>query len=350
MQENNNEFNSFSLINYIWKWRKMFLIVCGLAGALGFVFSTKFFIRPQYKATTIIYAPRTNSVSKILTNDNNINERLDVKAYAVEEETEQMMQLLHSRIIKDTLINRYDLANYYGITTEAKGWKAKTYKSLEGFMDITRTRYGAISITVTDWNPEQAALMANDIAAELDSLKNRTERERALAACSVLEKMITDAEAQRQLVVDSMKKLAKQGVMLYEYQVERVMQQHAIALAQGNMPAVQRLQKEIDKLNEWGPVSFALQKEQMQHSEQIAILKAKLLNAQADYSQVMPVKFVIEKAVAPDKKSYPKKLVIAILSSIGTFIIMLMALLLYDKIIREIRVETIPPTHSKKQE
>jgi len=347
--DNKNEFNSFSLINYIWKWRKMFLIVCGAAGVLGFVFSTKTFIRPQYKATTIIYAPRTNSVSKILTNDNNINERLDVKAYAIEEETEQMMQMLNSRIIKDTLIARYDLAKYYGIGNTGKGWKAKTYKTLEGFMNITRTRYGAIAITVTDWNPEQAAQMANDIVAELDFLKNRIERERALAACQVLEKQIAAAEAQRKQVVDSMLTLAKQGVMLYEYQVERVMQQHAIALAQGNMAGVQRLQKEIDKLNEWGPISFALQKEQMQHSEQIAILKGKLLDAQTDLSQVMPVKFVFEEAVAPDKKSYPKKLVIAVLSSIATFIIMLTSLLLYDKIKKEIIIEAIPNPTAKQE-
>ena len=318
----------------------MFLIVCGAAGVLGFVFSTKIFIPPQYKATTILYAPRTNSVSKILTNDNNVNERLDVKAYAIEEETEQMMQMLNSREIKDMLIDRYDLPVYYGIGTDKKGWKAKTYKTLEGFMEIKRTRYGAISITVTDWNPERAALMANDIAVELDSLKNRIERERAYIACVVLEKQIQEYEEQRTLVADSMVKLAKQGAIVFENQTERVIQQYAIAIAQGNMVAAQRLQKEIDKLNEWGPMAFALQYEQRQISENIAILKGKLLDARTDYSQVMPVKFVIEKAVAPDKKSYPKKLIIAVISSIATFIIMLTSLLVYDKIKREIIIET----------
>lgn len=344
-----SEFNSFSLINYLWKWRKLFLIICGTAGILSFVFSTKTFIRPQFKATTIIYAPRTNSVSKILLNSN-ANERLDVKAYAIEEETEQMMQILNSREIKDMLIDRYDLANYYEITPNMKGWQSKLYEAVDGAVDIKRTKYGAIAISVKDWNPDQAAQMANSIAAELDTIKNRIEYERAFAACIALENQLRDAEAQRQIVTDSLDVLSKNGVFVYDYQVERVMQQHAIALAQGNMAGVQRLQKEIEKLEKWGTVSISLRREQIFLSDQIALIRLKLLSAQMDVSGVMPVKFVIEKAIAPDKKVYPKKLYIAILSTLGAFIITLMTLLITDKIRQEINVNNKKAKESAQQE
>jgi len=338
--DSKNEFNSFSLINYIWRWKYLFLIGCGLAGVLAIFFSSKLFIPPQFTATTVIYAPRTNSFSKIFSNDNNINERLDVKAYAVEEETEQMMQILHSREIKDLLIDRYDLVNYYGIKTNKKAWKTKLYETVEGFMKIKRTKYGAISISVTDWNPERAAQMANDIASELDSIKNKIERERASAACKALEYQIKEADIQRQKVADSLDVLSKHGVFILDYQVERVMQQYAIALAQGNMAGIQRLQKEIEKLEKWGHAANSLRREQLYLSDQIAFMKVKLLNAQMDYYGTLPVKFVIEKAIAPDKKSYPKLLIIAILSSIGTFFILLMTLLVWDKIKSEIKPDT----------
>jgi hypothetical protein len=316
------------------------LIVCFAAGVLSLFFSTKTFIRPQFKATTIIYAPRTNSVSQILINERNPNERLDIKAYAIEEETEQMMQILNSREIKDVLIKKYDLVNYYGIKTNKKAWKAKLYESIDGFVKITRTNYGAISITVADWDPERAALMANDIASELDTLKNRIERERALSACKALEKLISESELQRKIVADSLIRIAQSGVFTYEFQAERVIQQYAIALAQGNTSGVQRLQKELEKLEKWGPIAFALRQEQLYLSEQVAIAKIRLMAAQMDLSGAMPVKFVIEKAVATDKKSYPKKIIISIVSTIGTFILILMTLLFVDKIKSEINFDT----------
>jgi len=332
----NNEFNSFSLINYVWRWRKLFLIVCGIAGVLSIVFTHKTIIRPQFTATTIIYAPRTNSFSKIFANENNINERLDIKAYAIEEETEQMMEILNSRELKDVLIERYDLVNYYGINTSKKAWKAKLYETLEGFMKIKRTQYGAIAISLTDWNPERAAIMANDIASELDTIKNRIERERAFAACKALEIQIKEAELQRQKVTDALDELSKKGVFVTDYQVERVIQQYAIAIAQGNTAGMQRLQKEIEKLEKWGHEANALRREQFYLSDQIAFIKLKLLNAQMDYYGTVPVKFVIQKAIAPDKKSYPKKIIIGLISVFGTFILTLMILLFIDKIRREI--------------
>jgi len=335
----NNEFNSFSLINYVWKRRKLFLIVCCIAGVLTIVFTHRIFIRPQFTATTVIYAPRTNSVSKAISNEYNGNERLDIKAYAIEEATEQMMEILNSRELKDLLIEKYDLVNYYKIKTNSKGWKAKLYEIMKKVITIKRTQYGAIAISVADWCPEQAAKMANDIAEELDIIKNNIERERALAACKAMEIQIKEAELQRQAVNDSLDALAKRGVIVLEYQVDRMMQQYAIAIAAGNTAGEQRLKKEIEKMEKWGHISNALIREQYYLSEQIAFIKMKLLNAQMDSYGNMPVKFVIQKAVAPDKKSYPKRIIYLIISVIGTFIATLMILLFMDKIKREISLD-----------
>jgi capsular polysaccharide biosynthesis protein len=345
--DNKTEFNSFSLINYIWKWRKLFLIICCAAAVLSFFFSTNIFIRPEFKATTVIYAPRTNSVSRILMSDNNPNERMDIKAYAIEEETEQMMQILNSREIKDVLIERYDLVSYYNIEPYVKGWKTKLYETIDGNIDIKRTKYGAIAITVIDWNPDRAAQMANDIASELDTIKNKIEFARTMAACQVMEEQVQKIEFQRQLLTDSLEKLAKKGVFTFESQSERVIQQLAIALAQGNTAGVQRLQKEIEKLEKWGTIASQLRRELMYLSDQMANVKVKLLNTQMDMKGAMPVKFVIENAIAPDKKFYPKKLIISVMSTISAFIITLMTLLFVDKIRKELIVE---PTDPNKQE
>ena len=87
--ENQNKYNAFSLLQFMWKWRKWLLIVCV---ATFFVSAAcSFLVRPRYKSTALLYAPRTSSVSKILLNEQNYNERLEIKALATVDETEQML-------------------------------------------------------------------------------------------------------------------------------------------------------------------------------------------------------------------------------------------------------------------
>jgi hypothetical protein len=131
--------------------------------------------------------------------------------------------------------------------------------------------------------------------------------------------------------------------------VERVNQQHAIAIAQGNTAGVQRLQKELEKLEKWGPVAFALRQEHIYLSEQVATAKIRLMAAQMDLSGIMPVKFVIEKAVPTDKKSFPKKIIISIVATIGTFFLTLLTLLFIDKIREEIEIVPKPKNKNEKE-
>ena len=79
-QQNNQNFNSFSLVQFVWKWRKTIILVCLVTAVLSLIVS--FLIKPKFKSTAVVYAPRTNSVAKILLNEENYNERLDMKAYA----------------------------------------------------------------------------------------------------------------------------------------------------------------------------------------------------------------------------------------------------------------------------
>ena len=65
-QQNKENFNSFSLVQFVWKWRKTIILVCLVTAVLSLIVS--FLIRPKFKSTAIVYAPRTNSVAKILLN------------------------------------------------------------------------------------------------------------------------------------------------------------------------------------------------------------------------------------------------------------------------------------------
>lgn len=328
--ENNNQYNAFSLMRFLWKWRKWLLIVCGAALVLSTICSL--FIKPKFKSTATIYAPRTNSTAKILLNEQNYNERLDIKAYAIEAETEQMMQLLNAREIKDSLIAKYNLAEAYGIKQTSKGWKTKLYKTLTGNMTIKRTDYGAIDISIADWDAQRAYDMTNDVLRYVDSLKNRVERDRALAAYHILQHQVDSVDGEIKRCEDSLRVCMENGVFDFEYQSERLMQQYAIAVAQGNTAALARLKAEQEKLAEWGPKVVILRELIENFSKYQSLCRQKMMDAQVDMDNEMPVKFVVNYPTVADKKFYPKRSLVVLVSTLCVFLIAVFVLLMIEKI------------------
>lgn len=325
-----NNYNSFSIVKFVWKWRKWLLIVCAITVVLSAACSM--LIRPKFKSTATIYAPRTNSVAKILLNEENYNERLDIKAYAIEEETEQMMQLLNAVEIKDSLIKNYNLADYYDIDVKKKGGMTKLYKTITNNLVIKRTDFGAITISVTDWDPNMACNMTKDVLRLLDTVKNRTEHERAEAAYIALCNQLDSINREIRRIDDTIQLCMQNGVFDVEVQSERVMQQYAIAVAQGNTAAQSRLKEEQEKLATWGPRLDAAQNLLHYFREYQSLCKQKLMDARLDMSNSMPVKFIVDRPFPADKKCYPKKSIIVLVSTFCVLILAIIVLLMFEKI------------------
>ena len=328
--ENQNKYNAFSLLQFMWKWRKWLLIVC----AATFVISAacSFLVRPRFKSTALLYAPRTSSVSKILLNEQNYNERLEIKALATVDETEQMLPFLNSVAIKDSLVEKYNLAEYYNVNLNKKGGKTKLYKNLTNNMTIKRTEYGAIQVSVSDWDSQRAYNMTLDVVRWLDTIKNHVEYERALAAYTILENQLDSVDKEIAATNDSIREIMKHGVFDVKGQSERLTQQYAIAAAQGNAAAMQRIQREQDTIAKYGAKLTAYQEMSYNFSKYHALCKEKMLDAKMDMTTIMPVKFVIDKPFPADKKFYPKKSLIVIISTLCAFILTMIVLLTIERV------------------
>lgn len=328
--ENRNEYNSFSLLKLIWKWRKCLLII-GLSAFFISAFCS-FLIRPRYKSFATIYGPRTNSVAKILLNEQSYNEKLDIKAYAIEEETEQMMQLLDAVEIKDSLIKNFNLSEYFNIDLNKKGGRAKMYKTLTNTLTIKRTDFGAITISATTWDAQLSCDIVNDVLRLLDTVKNRTEHERAEAAYLALTRQMDSINKEIQRIDDSIQVCMENGVFDVETQSERVMQQYAIAVSQGNTAAMARLQEEQKKLAIWGPKLDANQNLLHYFREYQSLCKQKMMDARLDMSNNIPVKFVVDKPYPADKKCYPKKSIVVLVSTFCVLVLALIIIILIERI------------------
>ncbi len=326
----NNAYNNFSLIRFLWKWKWCLLIIC--IATLVLSFACSLLIKPRFKSSAIIYAPRTNSVAKILLNEENYNERLDIKAYAIEEETEQMMQLLNAQEIKDSLIAKYNLAEYYDINTKSKGWKTKLNKTLTNNISIKRTEFGAINISAADEDPQMACNMVNDILRLLDTVKGRAEHERATGAYESLVAQMDSIDRAIARLDDTIKLCMEHGVFDVEKQSERMMQQYAVAVAGGNTGAANRIKEEMKNMAEWGPKLDAAQNLQYFFIQYQSLCKQKMMDAHLDMNNQIPVKFVVDKPTPADKKFYPKKSIIMLVSTFCVLILSVIVLLMIEKI------------------
>lgn len=328
--ENQNKYNAFSLLQFMWKWRKWLIIVCATAFVVSAACS--FLVRPRFKSTALIYAPRTSSVSKILLNEQNYNERLEIKALATVDETEQMLPFLNSVAIKDSLVEKYKLAEYYNVNLDKKGGRTKLYKNLTNNMTIKRTEYGAIQVSVSDWDPQRAYNMTLDVVRWLDTIKNHVEYERALAAYTILQNQLDSVDKEIAATNDSIREIMSHGVFDVKGQSERLTQQYAIAAAQGNAAAMQRIQREQDTIAKYGAKLTAYQEMSYNFSKYHALCKEKMLDAKMDMTTIMPVKFVIDEPFPADKKFYPKKSLIVIISTLCAFILTMIVLLMIERI------------------
>lgn len=89
-------FENLSICKILWK-RKTHLILITLGGIIAaIVFSGPGFITPKFKAFAVLY-PEIETI------------------YSTEEKTEQMLQWLESRDIKDSLIKLFNLVEHYEI-------------------------------------------------------------------------------------------------------------------------------------------------------------------------------------------------------------------------------------------
>lgn len=326
----NETHNSLNLMYVIAKKWKLLIIIFVVSGIIALLLSS--LIKPRFKSTAVIYAPRTNSVSKSLIDNSDNNERLDIKAYAIEAETEQMMELLGAREIKDALIRKYHLLEHYHLDSTSKYWQSKLYKYITNNYTVKRTKFGAITISIEDQDPQFAYNMTNEVLLQIDSLKWRMENERALAAQLALQEQLEEVTAEINKVDDSIQVIMKHGVYDFKTQSERVMQQYAIAIAQGNTAGIQRLEAELEKLSTWGARSKALEDLQYNFRNYQSTVKQKLLENKMDIDNAIPTKFVVEYPIVADKKCYPNKTIFSLLIAFSTTILTLLILLVKERL------------------
>ncbi len=276
--------DSKSILYLLLKNKKNVGIILVLAIVCAIFFSSKLFIKPLYKSTVILYPTTTYSVSKAIMNTNNLI-YVDPLEIGEEAQTEQMMQILNSGIIRDAIIKEFDLLNHYGIKENCEHRQYKLYKTYDNNIKIRRTEYNSVKIVVFDTDPEYAANIANEIAVLFDKTMSDIQQEIASKALEIIEKEYNNTKDRIMNLEDSIRK--HPNISIYNYELD------------------------MEKAN-------------------LNLLKMKYDDARINATETIPHKFVVTKAYVADKHVYPVRWLIVIVTFFATLVVITMVLAAFE--------------------
>lgn len=339
----NKPFFSGTIMQVLFKYRKHLVIIGIIAIISSAIFSSPFFIKPLYKSTVILYPTASNSISKVLLSENRGNAK-DILEFGEDEQTEQMLQILNSNKIRDRIIVKYNLLDHYKIKEKSKYKMTSLYDKYEENFTFRRTEYMAVKITVYDTDPQLAADMANDVGELIDSTINTMQKEIAKRAFRIVEKEYLELYREIETKEDSLTILRKLGVHDYESQSEMFNRQLAIEMAQGNLTGIKRLEEKLEILAKYGGPYVSI-RDALEHDKKLlSELKAKYEEAKVDATENLPHKFVVSSAYKAEKKSYPIRWLIVLITTLSA---LLLALVVFGTI--EVFGENIQDSQKKKR-
>jgi capsular polysaccharide biosynthesis protein len=311
-------------------YRKPILIILALAALCAIIFSAPYFITPLYKSTTVIYPTSSNSISKVLISTTYQSDK-DLMNIGEDEQTEQMLQVLNSNRVRDRVISRFNLMEHYNIKSNSKYPITKLNKLYDTRIKFRRTEYNAVKITVLDSDAALSAQIANEIAEIFDSTMNQMQKEVAVEAFRIVEQEYNTLVSEMDMLEDSLNTLRKLGVFDYESQVEMLSQQLAVELGRGNSQGVKSIQEQLDVLAEYGGASYAINERLDNDRLQLSLVKSKYEEAKVDATEFIPHKFVVTSAFQAERKSYPVRWIIVVVTVLSTLLLLIFCIVVYDR-------------------
>ncbi len=309
-----NYFNNTSFVNLILQWRVHLAAITLAAAIAGAVFSGSMFITPLYKSEAVAYPANINS-------------------YSDESETEQMLQILQSQDIVDSMIEKFNLTAHYEIDPAYKYFKTALLAEYHQKIKIGKTPYEAISISVKDKDPEQAAAMAMEILKLYDKKVASLHKTKSVEVIEMYEMQL----AAKKALIDSLQErlyvLGNDfGLIDYSAQSQEIMKGYLRTVygnngSNINTKGVSELKANIEK---HGGELLTIT-EMLQHEARTFVeIKLDLEQAQRFYKSKLTYSNIISKPYPADKKAYPVRWVIVAFSALGAFLLSILAIFVID--------------------
>ncbi|MCF8379808.1 MAG: hypothetical protein K9H49_09540 [Bacteroidales bacterium] len=328
------DFSSTDFLIYMWNKRVPLFIVSFLAGIASILIS--FSITPKFRSTVVMFPTTSTSISKNLLADN-YSGRASMYEIGEEEQSEQLMQILNSEEIKNRIIEKYNLMEHYGIEPDSKFPMTQLYAEFSSNINFELTQYLSVIIDVLDADPQIAADIANDIASLVDTVYNRMLKQRAIDGFKLVEKEYNAMVINIEELEDSIDIIRSLGINHYEAQSERYHEALGRAINENNIKAQRIFEEKLAVLAKYGG-TYTVLRDQLQLSVQrLSRMHQRYQEAQIEAEQNLPHIFIVDSAFKAEKKAYPKKSIIVIISTLAAFLLTLITLIVAENIKKKVK-------------
>ena len=299
-----NNFNNLSLVQLILKWKWHIIIITVAAAICGVVFSSSAFITPLYKSEAVAYPA-------------------NISPYSDESETEQMLQIINSQSIMDSIIDKYDLWSDYEI--DRNDHFAKTYmiNEYQSKIKISKTPYEAVSITVSDKDPFVACNIAKDILNFYDRKVHDLHTQKAGEVVAMYERQLR----LKQHDIDSLKQRMKEiGTQYGITEFSGVSREVTRGYINGSNKAAELK----DNLEIYGADIIDLTTKIQAEGNTYVSIKVDYEQELRFYHSNLTYSNIITEPFPADKKSYPVRWVVVALCGLGAFLFSILVVFIIE--------------------
>ena len=304
----NNYFDNTPLLQTISKWKWHIIIITVIAAILGAIFSGSQFITPLYKSEATIYPTHTES-------------------YSDETVTEQMLQVMQSQEIMDSVVEKFDLMKHYKIDKSYKYWKTALVGEYRSNVSIARTPYDAVTVKVYDSDPEIAYAMVYEIFDQYCKMYKRILKAQRKEQADFFHSTLEDNE----VFIDSLiNRLSEIGTEYNVYDVTS--QSREVTRAYLNNGGGKKLDEMMANLGQYGPEVNKINTLLDYAYENYHKTKYDFERENRYYTIDFSYGNIISAPFASDKKAYPIRWVVVALSAIcACFISVLVVYVIENK-------------------
>ena len=336
-----------------------------------------FVIPKMYTATATILPPQQNqSVLSTMVGQVAGAATLDLRDLGLKNPSDVFVSMLESRTVEDALINRFDLRKVYYVKRYQDARKI-----LEKRSEINSEKEGLISIQVSDRDPRRAADMANAWVDELRDLNQRLalteaaqrrvffeqklaierdEMSKAELALKLVQQStgVIQPDAQTRALIGAVAELRAQIA------AKQVQLQSLRTFATEDNPDVKRAERELSEMQtQLAKISqlerngidagggnlqvptrripeanlefIRVSREVKYHESLYDFLAKQLEAARIDEAKNAVMVQVVDRAVEPERKSSPKRMLIVAVAAIASFLLSCLGVLIWEAIRRK---------------
>ena len=293
-------FNNTPLLKAVFKWKWHIVVITIVAAVCGAIFSGPTFITPKYKSEAIVYPGGMSEFSD-------------------ETYTEQMLQIMESQEIMDSVVEIFNLMDHYEINPDYKYAKTVLIGEYRDRVSISKTPYDAVKIKVLDKDPEMAYDMVNEIIRLYNVRFNEIHKSKKWEYVRMYQKNL----AQKYNFIDSLKRelaqITSDGDMLnYLY----LSKGNSIAyFSQGNNNNSENIANAIALVELISNETAAYSEIRLEYDEE-------LRQAEGDMTYLN----IVSRPFVADKKAYPVRWVIVALCGIGAFLLSILTVAAIEKL------------------